>query len=363
MARHAMNSPDAAWLRMDRPTNLMVITSVLWFDAPLPLDAVRAIFRDRLVAPFARFRQRADAGGAGRRPAWVDDDQFDIGLHIHHLALPAPGDRAVLQDVVSDLAVRPLDPSRPLWEVHLLDGYRKGCALVVRMHHAIADGILLARVMMSLTDGAEAVHSRAPRPRTRQLPLPGPLGAAAGAARAGVSIAREAVGVARHPERVPGVARAAAQDGRTLLKLLLPASDPDSAVHGELVPAHHVAWTEPVPLERVRETGRRHGATINDVVVAAVAGAVGRSLRRNGDAVPSIHALVPFNLRPLDGELDPRLGNRFGLVLLPLPTNVHGRSARIHAAHEQMLAIKRSNEGPLSYGILGLIGLTPAMVE
>ena len=94
-----MSSADAAWLHMDRPTNLMVITGALWFDEPPDWDEVREVIATRLVDRFPRFRQRVSESRVPLRgPSWEDDPDFDLDLHLHHTALPAPGDRAALQD-------------------------------------------------------------------------------------------------------------------------------------------------------------------------------------------------------------------------------------------------------------------------
>ncbi len=149
------SSADAAWLHMDRPSNLMVINSVLLFDEPVDWNRVREIIQRRLVDVYPRFRQRAvESRLPLRPPKWEDDPDFAIEHHLHHLALPAPGDDAALQDFVGDLMTMPLDRSRPLWHTYMIDGYGAGAAMICRMHHCIADGIALARVMLSLTDAA-----------------------------------------------------------------------------------------------------------------------------------------------------------------------------------------------------------------
>ena len=150
-----MSTADAAWLRMDRPTNLMIVNSVLWFDEPVDWDRCKAVFLDRIVARFDRFRQRASEGLPLAPPHWEDDPDFDPDLHFHHVALPAPHDREALQDFIGDRIATPLDHSRPLWEVYLIDDFGLGCAILVRIHHSIADGIALARVRLTLTDGGE----------------------------------------------------------------------------------------------------------------------------------------------------------------------------------------------------------------
>ena len=119
-----MSHADAAWLHMDQPTNLMVITGVLWFDEPPDWDGVRERIKERMVDRFDRFRQRVAEGRAPLSgPHWEDDPNFDLDLHFHRVALPAPGDPAALQAYVSDLMANPLDRSRPLWHFHFVDGY------------------------------------------------------------------------------------------------------------------------------------------------------------------------------------------------------------------------------------------------
>ena len=164
-ATHPMPSSDAAWFHMDRPTNHMVINVVLTFDERLDLDRVRAIVRDRLVAPFPRFRQVVvRPGRPGGALRWRDDERFDLDLHVHRRALAAPGDDGALQELVADLMASALDEGKPLWDLYYVEGYGAGCALVARMHHCIADGIALAQVMLGLTDAAGEVGEHAAQP-------------------------------------------------------------------------------------------------------------------------------------------------------------------------------------------------------
>src|SRR5512133_1572102 len=192
-AAHAMSAADAAWLHMDRATNLMVINAVLWFDEPLDWEATQAVFVERIVERFPRFRQCIDEGPPGRPPVWRDQDAFEPRLHFHRRALPAPGDKAVLQEVVSDMVAKPLSRDRPVWDVYLLESYGSGCALLVRMHHAIADGIALARVLLSITDSDGA---REPAGFTEDATQTrDPLAPARAVARAGQAVAATGLGV------------------------------------------------------------------------------------------------------------------------------------------------------------------------
>jgi diacylglycerol O-acyltransferase len=358
--QHSMSSADAAWLHMDRPTNLMIVNGVLWFDEPVDWERCRAVFGERIVARFDRFRQRAVEGPPLAAARWQDDPEFDPELHFHHVALPAPHDRRALQALVGDRIVMPLDRRRPLWEVYLIDDYGPGCAMLVRIHHSIADGIALARVMLALTDGAEPDAGIAP---ARDRSGRGLVGLVEPVARAAGAVAHAGVETLLHPGHAAELAAAAIDDTQTLAKLLLAGSDPHSAIKGEQHVAHCVGWSEPLELWRVRRAGRALGATINDVLVAAVAGAVGRHLRARGDDTEEVHALVPVNLRPLDRPLPRELGNRFGLVLLGLPVAIEDPVARVSVVKHRMDAIKRGHEAAIAYAILGLIGRTPVPVE
>jgi diacylglycerol O-acyltransferase len=347
---HGMASADAAWLHMDRPTNLMIINSVLWCDEPIDWARCRAAFHERVVERFDRFRQRPVEGLTG--PHWEDAD-VDLDLHFHHVALPAPGDQQALQQFVSDRLSQPLDRSRPLWEAYLIDGLGSGAAVLVRMHHCIADGIALARVMLELADGVDAAGPRFSEPSRHPSPVES-------TARAAAALVHTGFGTALHPRDTLATA---VEDARTLAKLVLPGSDPESTIKGEQRAAHCVAWSRPLDLWRVKRTAQALGTTINDVLVSAVTGAVAQHLSADGRMADEVHALVPFNLRPLDEPLPSELGNRFGLVLLGLPVGIVDPIDRTLEVKRRMDAIKHGHEGAITYGILELMGVTPAVVE
>jgi diacylglycerol O-acyltransferase / wax synthase len=360
MTSSTMPAADAAWLHMDRPTNPMVVNSLIWFEEPLNWDRVKGVISRRLVDQFPRFRRRVGDPFA-RAPRFEDDAEFDIEQHVHRIALPAPGDQAALQELVGDLITPPLDPTRPLWHAYLIEGYGEGCAILYRIHHCIADGIALGRVMLALTD-SEADPGIAPPPRPRSLT------SKAGAA---VSVARRATGAAVHeglevlarPAHLTELAGTAARDAGTLAKLLASPADVHTSLREPLHGTRRVAWSTPFPLDRIRTAAHRHDGTINDLLIAAVTGALRAELGRHGDVPDDIHIMVPFNLRALDEPLPRDLGNDFALILLALPVGIEDRDERLREVKMRMDAIKDSHEGPISYGILSAIGITPPVVE
>jgi WS/DGAT/MGAT family acyltransferase len=124
-----------------------------------------------------------------------------------------------------------------------------------------------------------------------------------------------------------------------------------------------VAWSTPFPLDRVKAAGRRSHATVNDVLVAAVTGSLRSYLQERGDLPDEVHVMVPFNLRAMDQPVPRDLGNDFALILLGLPVGIEDAGERVRDVKMRMDAIKHSHEGPISFGILGAIGMTPAQVE
>ena len=366
MSTRQMANADAAWLHMDRPTNLMVVNSLMWFDGPLDRERAEQVLRERLVDRFPRFRQRVMEPRLGvGMPRWEDDPKFDLRRHLHHIAVPAPGDRAALEELVSELISVPLDRTKPLWDVYEVEGYEEGTALVTRMHHCIADGIALARVLLSLTDEQpDAGIAPQEDEHGRGSPLGAvtrPMSAAAHLAEAALQEGFEILG---HPRsELIGLAGRGDADARALGKLLLTGGDAPSALKGQMGVPQRVTWSDPIPLDEVKAIGHGTGTTVNDVLVAAMTGAFHAYLKRRHALVDEVRAMVPFNLRPLDQPLPRELGNRFGLVYLTLPVGIRGPRARLDAVHREMEEIKRSPEGALAYGILGVIGLTPPQIE
>jgi diacylglycerol O-acyltransferase / wax synthase len=368
MAATRMTNADAAWLHMDRPTNHMIVNSVMWFDEPVDWERLRRLYGERLLAPYPRFRQRPVER---RLPLgslrWEEDPDFDLERHLIPARLPAPGGRAELHRYVSEQMSRPLDRDRPLWQAHLIDGFDGGAAVYTRIHHSVADGIALVRLLLSMTDDQPEGSLFEP-PAVASLDgdrgLIGRAGSlVSGALRVSGQLALESREMVLHPSRAVHLAEVAASGSRALAKELLIPPDRRTVLKGHMGTHKHATWSEPIPLADVKAIGRAHGATVNDVLCAAVTGALHRYLAHRDSVVPDIRAMVPFNLRPLDQPLPRELGNQFGLVFLSLPVGLTDRTARIAEVKRRMDAIKDTPEGAVSYGVLSVIGMTSAQIE
>lgn len=397
--REPMRNVDKAWLGMDTPTNLMIINGVMLFDAPIDYARFCNVLEDRLVRPYRRFRQRIVNRLGSGGVAWQVDPHFDLRSHLRHLALPAPGDVPTLQALVSDLISEGLEPHRPLWRFYLIDNVDGGCAVFGRLHHCIADGIALVQVLLSLTDNAPDAPVRSPA-KSRSAKAPGPQADEFTAAAqepspaqrlptppsyslsvaTPFSLLRTAVestgrfvksaatmtlhqGVQtvvnpRHLVEAAYTAGLISVTGAAILgKLLVLPPDNDSVFKGNLSAHKKVVWSEPVDLERVKVICRAANATLNDVLVTAVAGALRRYMEAHGGAV-DLRAMVPVNLRDPSKPLED-LGNEFALVYLTLPLQEPSAARRLHAIKRQMDMLKQSPEPLLIYEILNLIGMVP----
>jgi WS/DGAT/MGAT family acyltransferase len=358
--REPLSAVDAAWLRMDRPTNRMMICGVMQLDGRIALADLQALARARLLR-FHRLRQRVV--DADSDPCWENDPGFELEWHVCQLPA-APGN--TLQQAVGTLAGTALDPARPMWQMHLVD-LPGGSAIVLRIHHCYADGFALLHVVDTLTD-LEPHRVRAP-PQDVAPPEPpyaawqrllGPAAEMAGdALRTSLSLAASGAQLALHPLRAAGQARA----GIDLLYQagLIATMEPDARTRlkGELGVAKRVAWAAPLPLSEVKAVAAGFNCSVNDVLVACVAGALQGWLRDQGDAAPGgdIRALVPVNLRP-PGPLE-ALGNRFGLVFLDLPSGLENPLARLLEVQRRMNALKHSQQPLVALGILNAMGMAP----
>jgi WS/DGAT/MGAT family acyltransferase len=328
---------DSAWLRMDSPTNRMHVVGVLMLREPVDFACLGRVLEERFLV-HDRFRQRSvESFGQLGRPRWVPYDAFRMEDHVHRARLPDPGDERALQRFVSDVMSAPLDRSRPLWEFHYVENFGSGAAVVARLHHCIGDGVALVRLLLSLAGSS-------PDGRTPAAPPPIP----------------KAVG---RPVGPVGYARALGSAAATLAKLAFMSFDPRTRLKGRLGVEKLVTWSHPIPLDDVRRAGKALASTVNDVLLTAVAGALHRYLSRHHAVPPGmdLRAVVPVNLRAED---DPAaLGNRFGLVFLPLPVGPASPVERLHELKRRMDRIKRSAEAMVVFTLLRVFGATSALVE
>lgn len=369
MALVPMDPVDAAWYHMDGPEHPAIITAVLLTRRRLDFAKVLALYRERLLG-FERFRQRVvERGLPYATPHWEDVDDFELERHMHHVALPAPGDARALQRHVADMASMPLDPALPLWQVQVIDNVLGGGALLMRCHHCIADGTAMMTVASRLFDapGRPTLAPAAAKRRPAAVPAPTWLAPAADWLAPALEPlergARTLLGAVADPGALLAAAGMAVDGAQSLLRDLLVPVDPPSPLKGAPGAAQRVAWSEPVAIRDVKAIGRRHDAKVNDVLIAAMTGALRAYLRRRGVDVDhtQLHAMVPVDLRR--PEQRGELGNRFGLVILELAVDCGRRSRCLALTRERMGELKRSAEPLAMRTLLDLFGRLPKAVE
>jgi len=368
-----MSKVDTAWLRMDTPSNLMMIVGVWSLQPGVSFAAVAERLENSLLK-YSRFKQRVieDAAGA----TWVDDRNFDLKNHLIAEKLPKAvkgHEQAVLQDRVAELAMQPLDPKRPLWQIHLVEDHTgpdgvKGSAMIVRIHHCIADGIALITVTMSLVDGGALPPERRKKDSgggaedwiadTLLKPFTDLTVKALGAAGEG---AVRSLNLLADPQKSMAGSLDTAKVLLQLLKdsaaLALMPDDSKTRLKGKPGTSKKVAWCQPIPLDEVKAVGKALNCSINDVLLSCVAGAIGEYLKSHGDDVTGqeIRAMVPVNLRPIEHAY--KLGNRFGLVPLVLPIGVSNPIERVYEVRRRMAALKGSYQPLLAFSLLAVAGL------
>jgi diacylglycerol O-acyltransferase / wax synthase len=391
-----MSAQDALWLTMDRPNNLMVIDGVMLFDSAPDWDDLVKATTERVIERFPVFTCRARMGDSGW--VWQPDPHFHIDRHVRRVQLAAPAAMPQLEDYVAEQRARPLDRDRPLWDISLvehvtLDDGSAGAALVCRFHHAIADGVRLTQVMLSLCDTSDP-HVAAMV--ARQGPGGGPWGIASavvGATTEAIADAARAVGrgaatlardtrqawestrdiggeVLRSPGRLVDAFEAMGLDNRwanttaSVAKLALRGTTVRTVWSGTPGPRKSVAWSARLALDDVKAVGKRHDASVNDVLLTAVAGGLRRYLRARGvDDVSEIEWMVPVNLVPIAENLPEDLGNFFALVMAVLPLDPGDPTQRLRSTHARMERIKRSEEPIITFGVQRGISAAPRPVS
>ncbi|MCG8669621.1 MAG: wax ester/triacylglycerol synthase family O-acyltransferase [Pseudomonadales bacterium] len=331
---NALTAIDNSWLNMERPTNKMVVCGVLFFDESLEPGSLKETLTNGLLQ-FDRFRQRVIE--ISRFNCWVDDKEFDLDNHLNFHKLPEGSDMESFHDRVNHLTEQPLEMTRPLWQMDVFEGLNGGSALVIRIHHCIADGIALVRVLLSMTQPLS--HGEMP---SQENPVKQKEHQNDSAFTQMVHLIGGLLAAFPHALKLP---------------------DSDSRLKNRLTGERKTAWSAPFDLERVRLLSKAHQGKINDLVLAATAGALREYLKEHGSNPDDmvLRVLVPINLKPIDGDII--LGNQVGFVYLPLPIREKTPLDRLQTVKQEMDTIKGGQEALLSLIFLKLIGTLPKQLQ
>src|ERR671915_352571 len=362
-----LTAVDASFIAQEGPNAHMHVGAVMIFEGPAPgYEDLADPSRARLpLVP--RFRKRlASPPLETGRPLWVDDQNFNLEYHVRDTALPAPGSEQQLRALAARVHSQALDRSKPLWEMWLVEGLEGGrFALLSKTHHALVDGVSgvdLATVLFDVQPTpAEVEHPETPwRPRS----TPSGIDMAARGVRGLVALpfdaAARAVGAAARPgDALAGTREALEGLGEVVWAGLNPA--PETPLNVEIGPHRRLVWVrhELADFKRVKNA---LGGTVNDVVLATVAGALRKWLRSRGVRTEGLElrALVPVSIRARDEHH--RLGNRIAAMRGPLPVYVEDPAARLQVVRHAMDGLKDSKQAPGAEVLAGMQALAPPTI-
>lgn len=366
--QEALTAIDTAWLRMDRPTNLMMICGVMMFAERIDLQELREVIRSRMLC-FHRFRQRVVEHGGNAH--WETDPDFDLDWHVRRIALPDAGGDDALEEVAGDLISTPLDPAKPRWQYHLIDNPQGGTVVLLRIHHCYGDGFALTHVVASMTDTAPdepqppACDVTAPAARRSAWErILGPVSETVGdALRSSLAVVDAGRDLLAHPLHAIDYLKNGADLAYDAAVIAGMAADSPTRFKGTLGVMKRVAWAEPLSLFEVKAVAEALQCSVNDVLVACAAGAMRAYLQAQGDPVDGVEvrALVPVNMRPPGPLAD--LGNCFGMLFLNLSIGVEDPVGRVFEVHRRMAALKHSWQPQVSIGILAGMAVAPGCIK
>lgn len=366
---------DAALLADERSATPLHIGGVGVLAPGLAYATAAQVLERRLDRiPLARQRVQPAPPGAGR-PVWVDDPEFDLSYHLRHAALPAPGNRGQLGEFLSRLIGRPLDRNRPLWELYVIDGLEGGRVAIFRkVHLAMAGEGVADPFGVMLDDTHEPPDADVTVPRWEPASGPAQVALAADAAQErllrvvglGRAVRKVAAKAVSDPAAVLGAAASAAGSAANVV-VRLAQQAPSSPLNVQLSPHRRFA-TVSLQLEDLREIRRTVGCTINDIVVAVTADAVGRLLRWRGYDTKDLdlRVMVPLRVHEV-----PSMGDELNLgqarpagegvvgVLAPLPVMQMDPVARLYRIMGEMSHAKELRQAMAAESLVRLAGYAP----
>jgi diacylglycerol O-acyltransferase / wax synthase len=366
--RNRLTGLDSSFLHLEHDAAThMHVASCMVFDGPPPThDELVAHVEARLhLVP--RYRQRLAFVPFGQgRPVWVDDPHFNTRYHVQHHALPPPGSDEQLKHLAGRAFSQQLDRNKPLWELWLVEGLEDGrFAILGKTHHALVDGISGVDITTVLFD---VTADPAPTPTPEQPWVPRPLPSSAQLladallerATVPAEIARGLRSVVRRPRRV---AKELLGDVRAVGSFTLPGarSAPPSPLNVPIGPHRRFTWAEE-ELERIKAIKNALGGTVNDVVLATVAGGLGRYLRAHGHPTIDLvlRAMIPVSVR--SEEARGALGNQVAAVWASLPVGETDPVERLALVRGEMQGLKESHQAVGAQLLTELTGFAPPTV-
>ncbi len=339
---------DSSFLHLERDGTHMHVASTTLFEGPAPPYLE---FRDHIESRLnlvPRFRQKLRFVPFGQgRPVWVDDPHLNLAYHVRHTSLPEPGSEQQLRVLAARIFSQQLDRSKPLWELWLVEGLKGGrFAIIGKTHHCMVDGVSGVDITTVLFDH-DKEPADPPRPPERWIPEPEPSGAQL--------LSEALVHRAIHPREITRGLRRVLRGPRRAVRKATESvaaagsfawtgiAAPRSPFNFEVGPHRRFAWVR-ASLADMKHVKNELGGTVNDVILAAVAGALGRYMRARGHATVGLElrAMVPVSVR--SAEEHGALGNRVTTMMAPLPVWCEDPVRRMQLIRQSMGDLKQSKQ-------------------
>ena len=358
---------DASFLHQEGPSSHMHVGGLTIVEGPPPpMDDFLEQIRRRLhLVPRYRHKLAFTALDSGR-PVWVDDPSFNLSYHVRHAALPTPGGFDQLCGLTARIFSQQLDRSKPLWEMWMIEGLADDrFALISKTHHSLIDGIAgidLATVLFDLSPDPPPLTRSGRAWQPHREPGTAELIAAGlkGAVRAGIELAEGALEALTHPERALARTREAAEGiGEIVWAGLNPAPETPLNVH---IGPHRRFVGIGSSLDDFKLVKNAFGGTVNDVVLAVVAGALRSFLIARGRRTEGVElrALVPVSVRT-EGEHN-QMGNRIVAMRGPLPVYIADPVQRLRFVSHAMDGLKESKQALGAEVIAGAQSFAPPTI-
>jgi len=362
------------WLHLDHPCNPMVVTGLIETVEPMSISELRRIIEKRLLI-FNQFRKKLiKPSFTSQRFNWHIDPHFDIHSHVKRIALPKPGNKQSLQQVINHHISTPMDKSKPLWDILLIEQYNNGSAIIARFHLCIIGSVDFVRVLLSMSDDIyERLNNQTVANQSKGLSiLPFPsifeqgLTVVNKTKELGLSCLKIFFNSISNPFYIIEIMRTSfglsVEAAIELSRLILLPVDSHTIFKGSPGVQKHVAWSEPIPLKRIKTVAYGASATVNVLLLTAMTGALKKYLLSRNSPIDyrELRVAIPVDVRP--HGIDPNKRSRFGVVLLDLPVHVEDPFVRLLEIKRRMSDMEQSPDVISIVHTLNSFGLSPKMI-
>lgn len=339
----ALKHMDLLMWNVDHPTGLTNITAIMFFKSPLDIDKVSTIL-DQKVDDILKFKERVVMKNG--KPVWHYDELFDIKSHVHRVALPGEGNDKALMEMVSDLISTPLDYTKPLWQIHIIENYKGGSALLWRIHHAIGDGASLVTALLGLTDFKGLPNRKSKQHGSKKSFSWNKKWKEA--IHISETTLNKVKGIINNPKEREEIIDGISNTYNDIKSIITASNNSNSIYKGELGVQKLAAWSKEISLSDIKKISKHYNVKVNDTLLAILSGALRRHMEfHHQDTNIEFNIACPVDMRQSANDMD--LGNKVGAIVLNLPIDIVDVQQRMKLISDKTSRLKKSLEPSLAY--------------